>query len=111
MWRKVLGLKALENNNGSVSIRVNSDEIIFIAKVNNRLYAMNGVCSHLKCILGNISEDKKHVICPCHNAEFELDTGKMVAPPFIAKDAPMDKLGLKIYSVREENGFIELDLN
>jgi len=110
MWRKVLGYKALQNNNGSVSIRVNNDEIVFITEVNKKLYALNGVCSHLRCILGNITEDKKHVRCPCHNAEFELDTGKMVAPPFIAKDAPMDKLGLKTYNVRENNGFIELDL-
>jgi nitrite reductase/ring-hydroxylating ferredoxin subunit len=108
VWHKTVGAKALEKA-GGVSIKV-GDEIVFATRVNGKLYAMNGVCSHAKCILGHVEKDELKVKCPCHDAEFELETGKMVAPPFVAPNAPMDKLGLKTYPIREENGFIEIDL-
>ncbi|WP_306766127.1 Rieske 2Fe-2S domain-containing protein [Ferroplasma sp. Type II] len=31
---------------------------------------MNAICSHLKCVLGNVVDDGTRVRCPCHNAEF-----------------------------------------
>lgn len=108
VWHKTISAKALEKAGGA-SVKV-GDEVVFISKVNGKLYAMNGVCSHAKCILGELEPDELKVRCFCHDAKFELETGKMVEPPFVAPNAPVDKLGLSIYQIKEENGFIEIDL-
>ncbi|SMD31386.1 sulredoxin [Picrophilus oshimae] len=108
-WKKILGAKALENAGNSLSVRIDNDTVVFIARVDGKLYAMNGICTHLRCILGKVTDDKKHVRCPCHLAEFELETGKMVKPPYIAPDSPMEKLGLKTYNIKEEDGFLQID--
>ncbi len=107
-WHKTISAKALKGAGGS-SVKV-GDEVVYIASVNDKLYAINGVCSHAKCILGIIEPEKLKVKCLCHHAEFNLTDGKMVTPPYVAPDILMDKLPLKVYSVKEENGFIEVDV-
>ena len=102
-------MKALENSGNHVSIDLGNGEIVFITKQNGKLYGINGICSHLKCIQGNAAEYGKHVVCPCHNASFELDTGKMVKPPLISPELPMEKYALKTYNLREAAGFIEIE--
>lgn len=108
VWHKTISAKALEKAGGA-SVKV-GDEVVFISKVSGKLYAINGVCSHAKCILGHLEPDELKVKCFCHDAKFELDTGRMVTPPFVAPNAPMDKLALSTYQIKEENGFIEVDL-
>jgi hypothetical protein len=34
----------------------------------------------------------------------------MLEPPFVAPNAPMDKLSLKLYNVRDNEGFLEVDV-
>ena len=54
---------------------------------------------------------KKLIVrCPCHLALYDLKTGKMVEPPYVAPDAPKEKLGLKTYQIRDNNGWIEVDV-
>lgn len=108
VWHKTVSAKALDKAKFA-SVKV-GDEVVFISKTNGKLYAMSGVCSHAKCILGDLNEETLKVKCKCHDAVFELESGKMVEPPFVAPNAPMDKLGLPTYQIREENGFIEVDL-
>ncbi len=108
-WRKILGIKALENSGNHVSFNLDKGKVVFITKQNRKLYGINAICSHLKCVLGNVVDDGKRVRCPCHNAEFELETGKMVEPPFIAPQIPMGKYTLETYNLREEGNFIEIE--
>jgi Ferredoxin subunits of nitrite reductase and ring-hydroxylating dioxygenases len=106
-WRKTITAKSLRAA-GASSVRV-GDEVIYIAAVGDKLYAINGVCSHAKCILGILETDSLRTKCQCHHAEFNLTDGKMVVPPYVAPNILMDKLTLKVYPVREEKGFIEVD--
>ena len=108
VWHKTISLKALEKVGGT-SVKV-GDNVVFLSTVNGKLHAMNGVCSHAKCILGQLEPEGMNVKCICHDAEFEIESGKMVKPPYVAPNAPMDKLGLSTYPVREDKGFIEVDL-
>lgn len=71
---------------------------------------MDAVCSHARCILGELDKNALTVKCPCHHAVFDLNTGKMLEPPYVAPDAPKEKLGLKLIPVRENNGWIEVDV-
>ncbi|MEM0173720.1 MAG: Rieske (2Fe-2S) protein, partial [Sulfolobaceae archaeon] len=50
------------------------------------------------------------VRCPCHRALFDLKTGAMLEPPYVAPDAPKEKLGLKVYQIRNNGGWIEVDI-
>ncbi|AKA49648.1 sulredoxin [uncultured archaeon] len=107
-WKKTITLKALEKA-GNTSVQV-GDKVVFIAHSDGKLYAMDGVCSHARCILGTLVQENKTVKCWCHDAVFELENGKMIEPPYVAKNAPMEKLGLKTYEIRESGGFVEVDL-
>lgn len=108
VWKKTISAKALEKA-GYTSVKV-GNEIVFISNVEQELFAMDGTCSHAKCVLGHLEKTSLKVRCQCHDAVFELKTGKMVEPPYVAPNAPMDKLGLRTYPVRDNNGFIEVDL-
>jgi nitrite reductase/ring-hydroxylating ferredoxin subunit len=107
-WNKVVGVKALENAGGEISVKVGED-IIFIVKKESTYYGINAICSHAKCVLIHSDLDKEQIKCPCHNAVFEIKTGKMLQPPFVAPNAPKEKMGLRTFSVREQNGFIEVE--
>lgn len=107
-WRKTITAKALEKAKGA-SVQV-GENVVYISNIEGKLYAINGVCSHAKCILGEPKVQDRKVRCFCHDAEFDVTSGKMTAPPYVAPNAPMDKLGLSTYPIREENGFIEVDL-
>lgn len=108
-WQKVVGVKAIENAGGHLSAKV-GDNIIFFTKNKEGLQAMNAVCSHAKCILGEYDEEKNQVKCPCHHAVFDLGNGNMIKPPSVAPNSPMEKLGLKKFNVRENQGFIEVEI-
>ena len=108
VWKRTISAKALEKAK-SVAVKVD-DKVIFIANVKGELYAMDAVCSHARCILGFLDEEKLTVRCPCHLALYDLKTGKMVEPPYVAPDAPKEKLGLKTYQIRDNNGWIEVDV-
>ena len=106
-WHKTISAKALRAA-GASSVKV-GDEVVYISAVGDKLYAINAVCSHAKCILGILETDNLRAECQCHHAEFNLTDGKMVVPPSVAPNILVDKLTLKVYPVREENGFIEVD--
>lgn len=108
VWKKTISLKALEGA-GSTSVKV-GEHIIYMAHSDGKLYAMDGVCSHAKCILGTFNKENSTVKCWCHHAVFDIKDGKMIEPPFVAKNAPMEKLGLKTFEIRESGGFVEVDV-
>lgn len=108
VWKKTISYKAIEAA-GSASVRVGGN-VVFIAHRGGKLYAMDGVCSHARCILGRFDSEKLTTKCECHHAVFEVETGKMIEPPYVAKEAPMEKLGLKTFDVRETGGFVEVDV-
>jgi Ferredoxin subunits of nitrite reductase and ring-hydroxylating dioxygenases len=108
VWKRTISSKALERAMYA-SVKV-EDKVILIAKVGDKFYGIDAVCSHAKCILGILDQDSLAVKCKCHDAVFDLRTGNMLEPPYVAKDAPKEKLGLKTYQVRDNNGWIEVDV-
>ncbi|AEB95288.1 MULTISPECIES: sulredoxin [Metallosphaera] len=108
VWKRTISSKALEKARYA-SVKV-EDKVIFIANVNGTLYGIDAVCSHARCILGELNAQDLTVKCYCHHAVFDLRTGSMIEPPYVAKDAPKEKLGLKTYAVKDNNGWIEVDV-
>jgi 3-phenylpropionate/trans-cinnamate dioxygenase ferredoxin component len=78
---------------------------ILIAKVQDKIYATDGICTHEYADLstGFLNEEEKTVTCPLHLSVFKLDNGMPQNPPA--------ELPLKTYNVKiEDNGvyiFIE----
>jgi 3-phenylpropionate/trans-cinnamate dioxygenase ferredoxin component len=88
----------INNNN-------NNKKKILIAKVQDIIYATDGICTHEYADLstGFLNEQEKTVTCPLHLSVFRLDNGIPQNPPA--------QLPLKTYNVKvEDNGvyiFIE----
>jgi len=53
---------------------------ILVAKVNGRVHAMAGRCTHLGCRLVEGQLKGTIVTCPCHGTKFEMSTGEVVKP-------------------------------
>jgi len=70
VWKRTISAKALEKAK-SAAVKI-EDKVIFIANINGKLYAVDAVCSHARCILGFLDEEKLTVKCPCHHAVFNL---------------------------------------
>ncbi|MEM0158239.1 MAG: Rieske (2Fe-2S) protein [Thermoplasmataceae archaeon] len=109
-WKRLVSVKALEHAGGHFSISTGSG-VVFIAKTDGGYHAMDAVCSHAKCILGIYNSGNQTVKCFCHDAVFDIKSGKMISPPSVAPNAPMDKLGLRLYNVRENEGFLEIEMD
>jgi 3-phenylpropionate/trans-cinnamate dioxygenase ferredoxin component len=82
-----------DNNNN------NNDKKILIAKLQDKIYATDGICTHEYADLstGFLNEQEKTVTCPLHLSVFKLDNGIPQNPPA--------ELPLKTYNVKiEDNG-------
>jgi len=51
---------------------------ILLANVDGKFYAMDAVCSHKSGYLPAGRLEKNIVICPVHEAEFDVTTGKVI---------------------------------
>lgn len=63
---------------GSMIVVEIEDNDILVAKVNNRIYAIQDRCGHMNASLSSGTLMGKTVICPLHHAEFDIETGKIV---------------------------------
>jgi 3-phenylpropionate/trans-cinnamate dioxygenase ferredoxin subunit len=96
-WVRVCNANSLSN--GELISFDNNNKKILIAKVQNKIYATDGICTHEYADLstGFLNEQEKTVTCPLHLSIFKLDDG-------IPKNPPAE-LPLKTYNVKiEDNG-------
>lgn len=86
---------------------------VLVAKVDGHLYAMDAVCAHLGCAVLPEAIGVQ-VTCPAHEAVWDVRTGGLLAEPKIKPEMPCEqealRAPLRTYPVREQDGFIEVDL-
>ena len=107
-WRRILSARTLENSN-PLSVKID-DKIILITKIGDKIYGLDAICTHARCILGHVDFNKKIVKCPSHNATYDLETGSMIEAPSVAPNFPKEKGGLKTFNIRIEEGWIEVEI-
>jgi 3-phenylpropionate/trans-cinnamate dioxygenase ferredoxin component len=73
-----------------------------VARVDGRLYAFNGLCTHERCPLSAGLLEGTVIMCQCHGSKFDLCTGAVLRGP--AGE------GLTTYEVREHEGEIQVRL-
>lgn len=97
-WTKACELKAV--NNGGMIDFDHEDNKILIAKINNKIYATDRICTHAYADLstGFLNEEEKTVTCPLHMSRFNLESG---TPENLPAEEP-----LKTYSTEVRDGWI-----
>lgn len=73
---------------------------IMIAKIHDKVYAVDGICTHQYADLsmGFLNEEEKTVTCPLHLSAFRLEDGRVMNPP---AEEP-----LKVYNVKVEDNWV-----
>ena len=94
-WKKVARSKDIEEGK-PFSADLNENESVLLVRKGDDLFAWSNACPHVGCPLswGHIHGDE--IVCGCHNARFDITTGKLRSAPGV-DDLPA-------YEVREEKG-------
>ena len=97
-WIKACELKA--EKNGDMIDFDHEDNKILIAKINNKIYATDRICTHAYADLstGFLNEEEITVTCPLHMSRFNLESG---TPENLPAEEP-----LKTYSTEVRDGWI-----
>ena len=96
-WRRVAQATDITEHQPLV-IELAEDESVLITRVDGKLTACGATCPHYGGPLGDGVLHDGHVVCPYHNATFDLATGALDRPPAI-DDLPT-------YEVKEEDGSV-----
>jgi 3-phenylpropionate/trans-cinnamate dioxygenase ferredoxin subunit len=70
------------------------DKTIVVANTEGEYLAFDGLCTHAECPLAGGFLDGYTLTCYCHGAQFDIKTGKVLAPPATVP--------LNIYKVKTE---------
>lgn len=79
-----------------------SGKQITLAKIREKYFAFDNTCTHAQCSLTGGFLSETTITCYCHGAIFDLNTGKVLAPP---ATVPIQVYNIKIEG---ENIFIEI---
>jgi NADPH-dependent 2,4-dienoyl-CoA reductase/sulfur reductase-like enzyme/nitrite reductase/ring-hydroxylating ferredoxin subunit len=93
-WQKVCQDSDLQEG-VSRTVKV-GDEDVLLVRVEGTVRAVGNKCPHYECPLNEGALDGRVVVCRCHDARFDVTTGRMVSPPAL-NDLP-------VYPVRIEGG-------
>jgi len=64
--------------------------------------AFDDTCTHEECSLADGELDDGVIVCPCHGSEFDVRTGKVLAPPAT--------LPVKVYLVRVSGDDLQIEV-
>jgi nitrite reductase/ring-hydroxylating ferredoxin subunit len=82
---------------GSMKTFVVSGKRITLAHVDGEFFAVDDACTHKQCSLGTEGAlDGSVIICGCHGAQFDVTSGKVLAPPAVSN--------VQSYEVKVEHG-------
>ncbi len=76
---------------------------VAVANVGGNYYAFDDSCTHEQCSLTEMGElAETTVTCTCHGSEFDVRTGKVLAPPATVP--------VKVYPTRIEGDALHIDI-
>jgi 3-phenylpropionate/trans-cinnamate dioxygenase ferredoxin component len=73
-----------------------------VARVDNMLYAFNGLCAHEHCPLSAGLLEGATIMCQCHGSKYDLRSGAVLRGP--------TREALAVFEVREQQGEIQVKL-
>ncbi len=105
-------------NNSLNSFNIGTTEIV-VGKRDRKLFACDAHCPHKHAYLHMGWFNGNNLVCPRHNYEFDIFTGKLMKmtswkeghPEWIEQNPEWRKAGdLLIYDVKVRNGYVYVDL-
>lgn len=66
------------------------DEAVLVANIDGEFVAIGDVCTHAHCHLSDGWIEDEEVVCPCHHAKFDLETGEPTRPPATEPEPTFD---------------------
>jgi Rieske Fe-S protein len=105
--RLAIGLdkaEKLKSVGGFTILKVQEKDVMFIRETEDKVRALNPICSHQKCLVTYIAETKR-IACPCHNSNYDLDGKVLKGPsekPLQVYDATLDLPKSRIIFTLEE---------
>ena len=82
---------------------VNSYGVFVLRKSETDFLVLSNICTHLACRV-NWKEDKQEYVCPCHDAQFDIDGKVLGGPP----PRPLDRFTGDLVKVEEDTLYIHL---
>lgn len=75
---------------------------IAVAQTGGEFFAFGDECTHAGCALseGELAEDERLVVCPCHGSAFDARTGEPIEGPAVDP--------IPVHPVRTTDGWIEV---
>lgn len=97
-WIKVCDVRSLQN--GDLVNFDFADKNILLTKVENKVYAIDRICTHAYADLstGFMNEAERTVTCPLHMSSFKLEDGT-------PQNLPAEE-SLKTYEVRIQDNWV-----
>ena len=86
---------------GLVAVDVQGTRIA-VTNVAGTYYAFDDTCTHEQCSLADGDVSGTTVTCMCHGAEFDVRTGKVLAPPAT--------LPVKVYRTRVDGDALQIEV-
>jgi 3-phenylpropionate/trans-cinnamate dioxygenase ferredoxin component len=100
---RVTTLKTSEIPTGTIVAANVRGARIAVANVGGNYYAFDDACTHEQCSLAEMGElAGTTVTCTCHGSEFDVRTGKVVAPPATVP--------VKVYPTRVDGDALHIDV-
>ncbi|MBI5452885.1 non-heme iron oxygenase ferredoxin subunit [Candidatus Gottesmanbacteria bacterium] len=94
--------KISEVTNGKMKVFNIGGKQIAIANIDGEYLAFDDACTHAQCSLAGGMLDGHTLTCYCHGAQFDIKTGKVLAPP---ASSP-----ISIYKVKVEGEDIFIEI-
>src|SRR5919197_4276449 len=85
--------KVSEISNGKMKhVEVDGKEVLLIANVDGKFYAISDRCGHMNALLlmGNLTGNT--VTCPFHGSKYDVTTGKKLSEPIFTPSQEMEPL-------------------
>ena len=98
-WNIVCPLDDLAHND-VIGATINDAQIAFVRTNDDRVYAVDAVCTHGRAMLTDGFVDGVEIECPKHNGRFNVVSGDAVASPA--------RVAIRTYPCRVTNGIIEV---
>jgi 3-phenylpropionate/trans-cinnamate dioxygenase ferredoxin subunit len=83
MSRHPLGPADLADG-GLRGVALADGRLVLVARDGGAFHALDDVCNHAGCLLSQGRIEGGRVVCPCHEAAFDLRTGAVAEPDFCA---------------------------
>lgn len=75
---------------------------VAVANVLGTFYAFDDTCTHEQCSLAEGELEDAAVVCPCHQGQFDVRTGAVLALPPLSP--------VKTYRIRTEGDLLQIAL-